>query len=81
MKKILNSQLIAKLANIDLDKDFGSASGLAFNSARVKAGDIFFALAGEHSHGIKFADEALQKGAAFIVSDKYHERGIEVNTQ
>jgi len=78
MGKTIDSKLIAKLAGIKNDKNLGRASGVAFNSARVKAGDVFFALAGEHSHGIKYADEALKKGALFVVSDKYHERGLVV---
>lgn len=52
--------------------------GAAFHSARVRPGDVFFALPGENGHGIAYADEALAKGAAFIVSDLPHRRGVVV---
>lgn len=52
--------------------------GIAFHSDRVRPGDVFFALPGAHGHGIVHADEALAKGAAFIVSDLPHTRGVVV---
>ena len=55
------------------------ATGVSFHSDRVKKGNIFFALAGETSHGLRFADSALAKGAAFIVSDKPHPKSVEVD--
>lgn len=75
-KQTLSSQLIAKIANIDLDTNYGFATGISFHSNRVKKGDAFFALAGENSHGIRFAEHALELGAKFIVSDIEHEQGI-----
>lgn len=52
------------------------ASGVAFNSAAVRRGDIFFALQGGSRHGIDFADDALARGAAYIVSDRPHPRAL-----
>ena len=52
--------------------------GIAFHSGRVRPGDVFFALPGAHGHGIAFADEALERGAAFVVSDLPHPRGVVV---
>lgn len=78
-RQTLSSTLIASIAGIELARDLGNATGLAFSSDRVKAGDVFFALAGEHSHGIKYAEQALENGAAFIVSDKYHKHGMLVD--
>ena len=54
------------------------ATGVAFHSQQVRPGDAFFAFAGEHAHGIRFADDALSRGAAFVVSDKPHPQGIVV---
>jgi UDP-N-acetylmuramoyl-tripeptide--D-alanyl-D-alanine ligase len=52
------------------------ARGVSFHSARVRPGDAFFALPGAAMHGIAFADAALQAGAAFIVTDRPHPKGI-----
>lgn len=58
--------------------DLPEASGVAFHSASVRPGDIFFALPGEQGHGLTFADAALAAGAAFIISDRPHPRGVRV---
>lgn len=50
--------------------------GVAFNSAAVRPGDVFFAFKGATHHGIDFADDALARGAAYIVSDKPHPRAL-----
>ena len=55
-----------------------AATGVSFHSGRVRRGDIFFALPGEHEHGIRYADAALSAGAAFVVSDAPHPRGVRV---
>jgi len=54
--------------------------GVAFHSDRVEPGDVFFALPGEHGHGIAYADQALARGAAYIVSDLPHDRGVVVES-
>lgn len=54
------------------------AHGVAFHSAQVRPGDAFFALPGASRHGLDYAPEALAKGAAFIVSDRPHPRGVTV---
>lgn len=53
-----------------------AATGVTFHSGRLRPGEAFFALPGEHTHGIRFADEALARGAAFIVSDAPHPKGV-----
>lgn len=74
----LSASFIASLANTVPAQTVADAvaGGITFNSQRLQAGEAFFALAGERQHGIAFADEALAKGAAFIVSDKAHPQGI-----
>ena len=44
--------------------------GICFDSKNVKKGDIFFAIEGNRTSGLKFAEEAISKGAAAIVSNK-----------
>lgn len=56
-----------------------AAGGVAFNSNRVRPGDAFFALPGASQHGIAHASAALERGAAFVVSDRPHRRGLTVS--
>ena len=44
--------------------------GIAFDSRKVKKGDIFFAIKGNQTSGIKFVNDAISKGASVIVSAK-----------
>jgi UDP-N-acetylmuramoyl-tripeptide--D-alanyl-D-alanine ligase len=48
----------------------GGARGVRFHSERVRPGDAFFAIAGARAHGDRFADDALGRGAAFVVTDR-----------
>ena len=52
--------------------------GATHHSGRVREGDAFFALPGARGHGIAFADAALDAGAALVVSDRPHARGLRV---
>lgn len=45
-----------------------SLKGLTFNSASVREGYAFFALKGVHHDGNAYAEDAVKKGAALIVS-------------
>jgi UDP-N-acetylmuramoyl-L-alanyl-D-glutamate--2,6-diaminopimelate ligase len=44
-------------------------TGLAMDSRAVKAGDLFFALAGSKTDGARFVDAAIASGAAGVVGD------------
>ena len=44
-------------------------SRIAYASQEVVAGDLFFALPGHQTHGAQFAADAVQAGAAAIVTD------------
>jgi len=44
--------------------------GISFDSRKVKKGDIFFAIEGNQTSGIKFINEAISKGASVIISSK-----------
>jgi UDP-N-acetylmuramoyl-L-alanyl-D-glutamate--2,6-diaminopimelate ligase len=45
-------------------------SGLAMDSRRVMAGNLFFALPGRRADGNSFIDEAISRGAVAIVAEK-----------
>lgn len=75
---MVTPQLIAELAGVPPRADLPHATGANFHSGRLKPGDIFFALPGEKEHGIVHADSALERGAAFIVSERPHPRGLTV---
>ncbi len=51
--------------NIDI-----KISGIAFNSADVKPGDVFVCISGFKTDGHKYAQNALEKGAVAIVAEK-----------
>ncbi len=44
-------------------------SGLTLDSRTVVPGEVFLALAGNHTHGEKYIDAALQKGAVAILKE------------
>jgi UDP-N-acetylmuramoyl-tripeptide--D-alanyl-D-alanine ligase len=46
------------------------ARGVRFHSQRVRPGDAFFAFGGAATHGVRYAEDALARGAAFVVSDR-----------
>jgi len=48
------------------DREVG---GLCHDSRRVRPGDLFFALAGSQSHGMRYADSAAASGASLILYD------------
>ena len=45
-------------------------AGLAFDSRAVKPGDLFFAVAGTHAHGLAYAERASNAGAVAIVAER-----------
>ena len=59
-------------------EEWTAGRGVAFNSALVRPGDVFFALPGASGHGIDHAHEALARGAAFLVSDRRHPMALHV---
>ena len=63
------TDLLDNLAPLSADADATDISGLAVNSAQVKKGDLFFALAGTARDGRDFIDDAIKRGAVAIVTD------------
>jgi UDP-N-acetylmuramoyl-tripeptide--D-alanyl-D-alanine ligase len=74
----LNAQFIAELAGSRTELTLPAATGVSFSTQRLQLGDAFFALPGATTHGIVYADDAITRGAAFIVSDRAHPMGIQV---
>src|SRR5260370_20023647 len=54
----------------DLQPDLAplQVSGLAYDSRRVEAGNLFFAFEGQHADGRRFAAGAIRCGAVAVVS-------------
>jgi len=44
--------------------------GISFDSRKVQKRDIFFAIKGNQTSGIKFIDDAISKGASAIISSQ-----------
>ncbi len=53
--------------------------GVTCDSRRVKKGDIFVAIKGDAFNGEEFIEEALEKGAALIVSESPNSSGLQVS--
>src|ERR1700736_4512538 len=53
-------------------------SDLTLDSREVRAGSLFFALRGQHSHGLQFAAEAAARGASVVLWDSQGELNEEL---
>src|SRR5437879_7503995 len=56
-------------ATIDPAGDAVVVKGLAVDSRAVKPGDLFFALAGHKTDGLRFIDAAIAAGAVAVAGD------------
>jgi UDP-N-acetylmuramoyl-L-alanyl-D-glutamate--2,6-diaminopimelate ligase len=56
-------------AEIDAPAGEVGVTGLALDSRAVKAGDVFFALSGFKTDGVRFVDQAIEAGAVAIAGD------------
>lgn len=52
-------------------------TGISYNSNTIKAGDIFVCLVGEHTDGHEYAQDAINKGAAALFTERRLE-GIKI---
>ena len=53
------------------------ANGLQYDSRKLQRGDAFFAFLGEHVDGHRFVPNAMEAGAAAIVSERVAPEGLE----
>lgn len=74
----LSAQFIAELGGSKTEVFLPNATGVSFSTQRLEQGQVFFALPGATTHGIMFADDAVARGASFIVSDRPHPMGVQV---
>ncbi len=58
-------EILSVQGNIDV-----KISGIAFNSAEVKPGDVFVCIKGFKNDGHDYAEDALEKGAVAIIAEK-----------
>ena len=56
----------------------GAVTGVAYDSRAVAAGQVFVALKGLHADGTSFARQAIERGAAVIVSEQPAPDGVHV---
>ncbi|WP_455221719.1 UDP-N-acetylmuramoyl-L-alanyl-D-glutamate--2,6-diaminopimelate ligase [Kaarinaea lacus] len=59
-------ELLKGIVEVD-DKDNRPVTGLSLNSAEIKQGDLFCALAGHKAHGLNYATQAIQHGACAVI--------------
>ncbi len=60
------SRLLAGFAQVNNDC---AVHGIVLDSRELAAGDVFFALSGANRHGLVYAEQVMEKGAAAIVFD------------
>ena len=58
------------IKSVSKDHQKISVGGISFDSRKVEKGDIFFAIKGNQTSGIKFINDAILKGASAIISSK-----------
>jgi len=56
----------------------GAVTGIAYDSRAVAPGQVFVALKGQHADGTSFARQAIERGAAAIVSEQPAPDGVHV---
>lgn len=66
---VVRTSLADVCAALHIPRKSGSVSGLTLDSRKVRAGDLYAALPGEHTHGANFAAQAIAAGATAIVTD------------
>ncbi|MEO1916847.1 MAG: Mur ligase domain-containing protein, partial [Candidatus Thioglobus sp.] len=60
------NQLLADITPTLIDVEI---QGLCLNAANVQTGDVFIALQGQHTHGIKYIDQAIENGCVAVLVD------------
>ena len=56
----------------------GAVTGVAYDSRAVTPGQVFVALKGQHADGTSFARQAIERGAAAVVSEQAAPDGVHV---
>jgi UDP-N-acetylmuramoyl-L-alanyl-D-glutamate--2,6-diaminopimelate ligase len=56
----------------------GVVTGIAYDSRTIEPGQVFVALRGQHADGTSFARQAIERGAAAVVSEQAAPDGVHV---
>jgi UDP-N-acetylmuramoyl-L-alanyl-D-glutamate--2,6-diaminopimelate ligase len=70
--------LVRADAAVSAQASAGVVSGVSYDSRTVKRGDVFVALKGQHADGSAFARQAIERGAAAIVSEQAAPEGVQI---
>jgi UDP-N-acetylmuramoyl-L-alanyl-D-glutamate--2,6-diaminopimelate ligase len=71
--------LLRRLCNGELTGDPGSeVRGITHDSRQVRPGLIFAALPGENAHGVEYLQQALDNGAAAVLSDRRARKTVDI---
>ena len=65
-----SNQILAAKLNLEKPKKEFVSSKIVTDSRKISKGDCFLALKGPNSNGHDFIDEALDRGASFVISEK-----------
>ncbi len=76
--KLLSPEWVAALVGGTVHPGTSPAQDLHWDSRQVGPGVAFFALPGARTHGRAFAQQALEAGAAFVVTDQAHPKAVQV---
>jgi len=74
MKFINNSNDLAKLLNIKIDKDI-KISNVSTDTRDLKPESLFFAIKGEKFNGNDYVENAIKKGACLVITDSKRFKG------
>ena len=67
-----SNQILAAKLNLEKPKKEFVSSKIITDSRKISKGDCFLALKGPNFNGHDFIDEALERGASFVISEKNH---------
>jgi len=55
---------------------FAKSNSVSIDTRNIKENDMFFAIKGPNFDGNKFAEEAIEKGCSYVISDNLHLRKL-----
>ena len=62
--------------NVKNEFDDAEISGIAYDSRKVKPGDVFVCISGFETDGHKYAGKAVEKGAAAVIAEHAVDAGV-----
>jgi len=74
----LDPAWVARVTGGQVGPEAVPAADLRWDTRKLNPGDAFVALPGARTHGNAFLEEAVAKGAAFVISDQDHPKGVRV---